>query len=226
MPTPELWIHHTADENHGPAGVRAIQRYHMDVKGWDDIAYSFLVDDDGSIYEGRGFGVAGGHTAGHNNHSHAICFMGNFQNRQPTAAAMEAARWLFHEGRRLGKWKVISGGHRDAEGASTACPGKYLYARLNDIAAPPSPGPTPKPAPQNPSNGVCEVQVPMLKRGDARKGAVRSLQTLLNAKASQGLKVDGDFGPATEKAVKNVQAFFRLRVDGIVGSETWGVLFL
>lgn len=130
LPTPELWIHHTADESDGPAGVRATQNYHMDVRGWSDVAYSFLVDDDGAIYEGRGFGIAGGHTAGHNTISHALCGMGNFDVRQPTIAMLNSMRELVHYGIDNRYWTRVSGGHRDASGASTACPGKYLYAQL------------------------------------------------------------------------------------------------
>lgn len=72
LPSPRLWVHHTATEQHGAAGVRAIQAFHMDANGWLDIAYSWLVDDDGTIYEGRGTGVVGGHTAGDNSSSHAV----------------------------------------------------------------------------------------------------------------------------------------------------------
>jgi peptidoglycan hydrolase-like protein with peptidoglycan-binding domain len=55
---------------------------------------------------------------------------------------------------------------------------------------------------------------------------VKSLQFLLNGKAKQGLGVDGVFGRKTDTAVRNVQRFFDLSVDGIVGEQTWGVLFL
>jgi hypothetical protein len=44
------------------------------------------------------------------------------------------------------------------------------------------------------------------------------LQTLL------GLKVDGIFGPGTEKAVKEFQKSVGLKDDGIVGARTWGKL--
>ena len=57
-------------------------------------------------------------------------------------------------------------------------------------------------------------------------GDVISLQTLLNAKAGQNLRVDGDFGDKTTVAVKNVQRYFRLNPDGVVGERTWGCLFL
>jgi peptidoglycan hydrolase-like protein with peptidoglycan-binding domain len=43
--------------------------------------------------------------------------------------------------------------------------------------------------------------------------------------AGQDIAIDGDFGPQTEKAVKNVQAFFRITVDGVVGSrQTWPII--
>jgi hypothetical protein len=53
---------------------------------------------------------------------------------------------------------------------------------------------------------------------------VRYLQGVLRLRAAQPITVDGDFGPATETAVRNVQAFFRLAVDGVVGSRTWQVI--
>jgi len=78
---------------------------------------------------------------------------------------------------------------------------------------------------QTSNSGVCNVNLPILKQG-ASGGAVKSLQTLLNTKAGQNLTVDGSFGPATSQAVRNVQAFFKAGVDGIVGAQTWGLLFL
>ena len=38
-------------------------------QGMDDIKYNFLIDEDGVIYEGRGFGVIGQHTVGKNSKS-------------------------------------------------------------------------------------------------------------------------------------------------------------
>jgi hypothetical protein len=107
----------------------------MDSRGWNDIAYSFLVDDDGTIYEGRGVGVAGGHTAGDNTRSHAACLMGNFEARQPTDAAVDSLVWLARRGLDDRWWVPTCGGHRDAPGAGTACPGRFLYARLPEVRA-------------------------------------------------------------------------------------------
>jgi Putative peptidoglycan binding domain/CHAP domain len=73
------------------------------------------------------------------------------------------------------------------------------------------------------AGGTSDVQVQDLKRGD-QGPAVKSLQALLNAKASSNLALDGDFGAATETAVKNYQRFVRLGVDGEVGPQTWRTL--
>ena len=54
--------------------------------------------------------------------------------------------------------------------------------------------------------------------------AVRVLQTELNAKARISLAVDGQFGPATDTAVRNFQSSHGLSVDGIVGQNTWRTL--
>ena len=51
--------------------------------------------------------------------------------------------------------------------------------------------------------------------------AVRALQQLLNEKYGYGLALDGDFGPATNTAVKDFQDDHDLAVDGIVGPNTW-----
>jgi hypothetical protein len=36
----------------------------------------------------------------------------------------------------VGKFGPLLGGHRDAPGAATACPGRNLYARMSDLARP------------------------------------------------------------------------------------------
>ena len=54
---------------------------------------------------------------------------------------------------------------------------------------------------------------------------VKAIQCLLRDKFNQvGVSIDGDYGPVTEAAVKAVQDFFKLDVDGEVGPETWGAL--
>ena len=64
--------------------------------------------------------------------------------------------------------------------------------------------------------------MPLIKRG-SKCEAVKKLQQILNAKGYK-LSVDGDFGPATEAAVKAYQKANHLEVDGEVGPMTWAAL--
>jgi hypothetical protein len=61
-----------------------------------------------------------------------------------------------------------------------------------------------------------------LKRG-SKGEAVKELQVELNA-VGRVLDVDGDYGPATEKAVESFQKAAGLRVDGIAGPATRAAL--
>lgn len=61
-----------------------------------------------------------------------------------------------------------------------------------------------------------------ISRG-AHGSAVRELQGNLRAKGAQ-LKVDGIFGPATDKAVREFQSARHMHSDGIVGHRTWSAL--
>lgn len=145
LPAHRCYVHHTASEQHGAAGVRAIEQFHVEGRGWRGIAYTYLVDDDGTIYEGRGHQYIGGHTTGENSTSHAICLMGNFDQRKPTAAALRSLADLGRHGVTNRWWAPAFPGHRDSVGASTACPGRHLYAELPAvrvaIANPPPPPP-------------------------------------------------------------------------------------
>ncbi len=131
-PTPELWLHHTASSDGEAARVRAIQRYHQDVKGWNDIAYSYLVSGGGTVYEGRGAGVSGAHTKNHNSISHAICVLGHYDKTQPTEASLASVVELLQHGHAQGWWPdQLTGGHRDV--GSTSCPGDNLYPKIPEI---------------------------------------------------------------------------------------------
>ena len=73
---------------------------------------------------------------------------------------------------------------------------------------------------------VIEPTRPTIKKGN--KGTwVKELQTQLSKKGYDLGKwgIDGDFGSATEAAVKKFQADYGLTSDGIVGPKTWGILY-
>jgi hypothetical protein len=158
-------VHHTAGENdysraEAPAIVRAIQLYHVQGNGWNDVGYNFLVDRFGTVYEGRFGGVdrnvVGAHAQGFNTGSVGVAVLGTYGGQPPSRAAQEALTGLL-------AWRLdvahvdpisfvgfVSGGsdrypsgvpallsavsgHRDT--GFTECPGDGLYARLGTIAA-------------------------------------------------------------------------------------------
>ena len=86
--------------------------------------------------------------------------------------------------------------------------------------APPAPPKLPAPSPRPPASSGR----PVLRRG-AQGAAVRELQTVLARwYPVLRLRPDGDFGPATEAAVRHLQRNARLLVDGVAGPATYRVL--
>ena len=67
--------------------------------------------------------------------------------------------------------------------------------------------------------------MPLIKRG-SKGDAVKKLQEILisNGYSCGSYGADGDFGSATENAVKAFQKDHGLTVDGIVGEKTWAKL--
>jgi len=66
---------------------------------------------------------------------------------------------------------------------------------------------------------------PLVARGD--KGPrVIDIQYLLNERIGAGLKVNGTFGPQTERAVRRFQAKHSLAANGMVGDQTWAHLVI
>lgn len=154
-----LIVHHSETPNgeSGPkaaARLRSMYSYHTGAKAWADIAYNFLVDAGGGIWEGRAGSLSdaiqGDATGGNQGFDQLCCFMGDHQATPPTAAAMQSMTsllaWLaqrydidLSEGRQVSfvsrgsnRWtqgsKVITdpiAGHRDL--SQTSCPGDALY---------------------------------------------------------------------------------------------------
>ncbi|ABL80919.1 MULTISPECIES: FG-GAP-like repeat-containing protein [unclassified Nocardioides] len=147
------FVHHTVNANdysraEVPGIIRSIYAYHTQSRGWSDIGYNFLVDRFGRIWEGRYGGidrpVVGAHTLNYNEYSFAMSAIGNYDVKQPSQAMVQAYGALFAWKLSLhgvdasstrqwvgSKFFEAINGHRDA--AATACPGKYLYAKLPEI---------------------------------------------------------------------------------------------
>ena len=62
--------------------------------GWNDIAYNYLVCEDGRVYEGRGWNVQGSQALGYNEVSIGICIIGDYNRRLPVPAALNATQEL------------------------------------------------------------------------------------------------------------------------------------
>jgi peptidoglycan hydrolase-like protein with peptidoglycan-binding domain len=69
------------------------------------------------------------------------------------------------------------------------------------------------------------VEVLQGSQGDAVRGVQSQFQARNGSgDPSQGLRVDGIFGPKTDAAVRGFQQAAGLEVDGIVGPFTWNAL--
>jgi len=133
----------TADHNRCASILRAWQAYHMDTRGWCDLAYSSAVCPHGHRYEGRGPGLRTGAqgTNDGNLRSYATVYIGGEGDPFPDAAKLA----FLDEGDRFAglRW-----GHRDWH--PTGCPGSPIYAWKTagfprPTVAPPPPKPTPQP---------------------------------------------------------------------------------
>lgn len=142
--------------------VRGIYQYHAQQLGWCDIGYHSLVDKYGTIYEGRSGGltkpVQGAHAGGFNENTWAISMLGNYEEVEPTDTMLKAvgelAGWRakvgdfdptghdvhYSEGTSFSKYAYGQEvrlpnifAHRDV--GTTACPGKYAYAKMDSIRA-------------------------------------------------------------------------------------------
>jgi archaellum component FlaG (FlaF/FlaG flagellin family) len=141
-------VHHTAsttDLDNPKQAIRNIQYYHAVRRGWGDIGYNYLIDQEGNIYEGRKGGekVIGGHAIPVNKTSIGIAVLGNYEEQQLPGEVAEALVELTSEKAALYKLDLggtvyykdrsydVLQGHRD--NSATACPGANLYAALPSI---------------------------------------------------------------------------------------------
>jgi hypothetical protein len=152
-------VHHTGggpqDNNYtnSAAKIRGIYDYHVGAGGYCDIAYNFLVDKWGTLWEGRAGGmhhpVMGAHTLGYNSDSTGVAILGDFTSQNAPAAAQDALvrllAWKFtvhHVDPTVpvwanGRWINAVSAHREL--TSTSCPGDAFYPSLpglrNAVAA-------------------------------------------------------------------------------------------
>jgi len=159
------YVHHTVNANGYAATraddlVRGIYAYHVNGRHFCDIAYNFLIDRFGRIYEGRYGGmdqpVIGAHAMGFNTGSTGAAALGTFSAAKPPRAMVRAYKLLLAwrldvaHVRPTGRAQMTSAGgsaqkfekgqtvnlpaisgHRQT--GYTSCPGTRLFKRLGPI---------------------------------------------------------------------------------------------
>jgi N-acetylmuramoyl-L-alanine amidase-like protein len=157
------FVHHTVGTNsysrsESAAIVRGIYRYHTKTRHYSDIAYNFLVDRYGQIFEGRYGGierpVIGAHVAGFNTGTTGVALMGTFTSASPTSAMVSSLYRLLawkldvHHIPAIGTVIMTSGGNPKwpagkrvkfnrisghSDGQQTSCPGSKAYHVLPTV---------------------------------------------------------------------------------------------
>ncbi len=202
--------------------VRGIQNFHMDGRGWSDIAYTDFACPHGYLFEGRGKGVgtaANGTTHGNANYYATYAMWGQGDGPVPeamldTIAGAVALHRTWGAGDEVTKHRALFG---------TECPGDELSrlvdsGRFDKAAAPKPGGAQSMPKPQRPSSK------PKPATASKSQLTVDGLLGPATYKALQkaiGANVDGVWGPQTRRML---QRHLKVAQDGIVGRSTIAAL--
>lgn len=116
-----------------PRRLRGAQRFHQTGKRkWADIAYHYLIDRAGNVYEGRPSWARGDTATRYDTTGHLlVCVVGDYDKQKPTARQLtvlaDLLAWASKK-HHLDPTKIT--GHR--QHAATSCPGKHLQRTLDD----------------------------------------------------------------------------------------------
>jgi hypothetical protein len=98
-------------------------------KNYGDIAYHFIIDYAGRVWEGRSLAYEGAHVSHNNKNNIGILVLGNFEKQNPSQDSLASMRNLVGVLRsRFGIKHHRVYGHRDI--GSSLCPGKNLYPHV------------------------------------------------------------------------------------------------
>ncbi|MDQ3931398.1 MAG: peptidoglycan recognition protein family protein [Actinomycetota bacterium] len=130
-----LTIHHTAVVVTDPAGspdrLRNYQRHHQR-RGLTDLAYHFLIDRAGTLFEGRALSAVPGTFTRYDPTGHlTACLDGNFDEQSPSGPQLDAlVDLLAWATEKFGLSPATIRGHRAY--IATRCPGAALQALIAD----------------------------------------------------------------------------------------------
>ncbi len=207
--TPDrITIHHTVQGDvSGTAAVRAVQNIHMDDNGWADVGYHFIVDRDGTIYEGNPELLVGAHVASQNTGNLGIAMVGSFDRETLDAPQKRAVAALVnHLASRysipITRARVKGHGERLA----TACPGDVDLDELVRLAAD---GPRCDDAPAVTTLDPIEVYWARLADGSYKLHAIAGARV-----ARVTYHVDGfEIGESDRSLGANFPDTYRFRLD-------------
>jgi N-acetylmuramoyl-L-alanine amidase len=144
VPAAELWLHHSvtsappvgATFEQDAVAVRTLEQIGQSRFGFG-ISYTFVVAPSGRVFVGHSVHRRGAHTGGRNSISRAICLIGNYETAVPSPQMQAVVSALVAHGAAAGWWDrpALDGGHRDAPGASTACPGVHAWRLIPQLNA-------------------------------------------------------------------------------------------
>ena len=207
----------------GNSVPRSIHAMHK-ANGWKGIGYGHIVDNDGTIYEGRGFNLSGSHCPGWNTAGYSA--QGHIGvGERPSAAMLASLRWLYDEACRRSGRSLSKRGHRD--GVATSCPGDVLYAWVK--AGMPSAGGSGgmtapiNTTPDTPGRALVPYPGHVHHLTGPDDHHVEQIQKRIT-QLGYPLTADSAFGPKTDAGVRWFQELKGLTVDGRVGPKTWAAL--
>ncbi|MFB6700288.1 peptidoglycan-binding protein [Streptomyces rubiginosohelvolus] len=226
----EFFVHYdgaTAITRTGYAIPRAIEAQHIG-QGWSGVGYNWVVDQEGNIYEGRGWTFQGAHCPGHNVSGLSVqVAVGGSQ--KPSAKALASVRALYDEACKKTGQKLAKKGHKD--GIATLCPGAALYAWVKAGMPAGSYEPAPNPGGALPGGGAdaarYQVTINGLVYGYGAKGSHVDKVGKALAKAGFGKHYTSGPGPVwTDADTLNYAAFQRSlghkgkAADGVPGESS------
>ncbi len=133
-------IHHTgvvlADNRRAPTRLLEWDALHRHERGWADLAYHFVVDRNGHLYEGRDPAYRGDTATSYDPAGRLlVACEGSFSEQSPTRRQLDAlVGILTWAAASYGFTPTAIDGHRDL--AATDCPGDTLYAAIADGTLP------------------------------------------------------------------------------------------
>ncbi len=110
-----LVVHHTVTSNEYspeqvPGLLRGIYHHHVNINNWCDVAYNFLIDRFGTIWQGRTGApdqpIRGGHAKGFNNRTAGVALLGQYQGDIKRPAGAYPTQETLTSLEALASWKL------------------------------------------------------------------------------------------------------------------------